>query len=55
VLVANEISLGIFPVSALARRFTDEAGALHQGLAAICDRVVLMVAGLPLILKPGAP
>jgi adenosylcobinamide kinase / adenosylcobinamide-phosphate guanylyltransferase len=55
VLVANEISLGIVPVSALARRFTDEAGALHQGLAAICDRVVFMVAGLPLIVKPGAP
>jgi len=55
VLVANEISLGIVPVSALARRFTDEAGAMHQGLASICDRVVLMVAGLPLIVKPGAP
>ena len=55
VLVTNEISLGIVPVSALARRFTDEAGAMHQGLAAICDRVVLMVAGLPLIVKPGAP
>jgi adenosylcobinamide kinase/adenosylcobinamide-phosphate guanylyltransferase len=55
VLVANEISLGIVPVSALARRFTDEAGAMHQGLAAICDRVVLMVAGLPLSVKPGAP
>jgi adenosylcobinamide kinase/adenosylcobinamide-phosphate guanylyltransferase len=55
VLVANEISLGVVPVSALARRFTDEAGAMHQGLAAICDRVVLMVAGLPLIVKPGAP
>jgi adenosylcobinamide kinase / adenosylcobinamide-phosphate guanylyltransferase len=54
VLVANEVSLGIVPVSALARRFTDEAGALHQGLAAICDRVVFMVAGLPLIVKPGA-
>ncbi|HME40242.1 MAG TPA: bifunctional adenosylcobinamide kinase/adenosylcobinamide-phosphate guanylyltransferase [Steroidobacteraceae bacterium] len=55
VLVANEVSLGIVPASALARRFTDEAGVLHQGLAALCDRVVFMVAGLPLTVKPGAP
>jgi adenosylcobinamide kinase/adenosylcobinamide-phosphate guanylyltransferase len=54
VLVANEVSLGIIPVNALARRFTDEAGVMHQGLAALCDRVVFMVAGLPLTVKPGA-
>jgi adenosylcobinamide kinase/adenosylcobinamide-phosphate guanylyltransferase len=54
VLVANEVSLGIIPVNALARRFTDEAGVMHQGLAAICDRVVFMVAGLPMTLKAGA-
>jgi adenosylcobinamide kinase/adenosylcobinamide-phosphate guanylyltransferase len=53
VLVANEVGLGIIPVNALARRFTDETGVLHQRLAAICDRVVLMVAGLPLIVKSG--
>jgi adenosylcobinamide kinase/adenosylcobinamide-phosphate guanylyltransferase len=55
VLVANEVSLGIIPINALARRFTDEAGVMHQGLAALCDRVVFMVAGLPLTVKPGAP
>jgi len=54
VLVANEVGLGIIPVNALARRFADEAGALHQGLAAICDRVVFMVAGLPMAVKPAA-
>ena len=45
--------VGIIPVNALARRFTDESGALHQRLAAICDRVVLMVAGVPLPVKSG--
>src|SRR5580700_10538704 len=55
VLVANEVSLGIIPINALARRFTDEAGVMHQGLAALCDRVVFMVAGLPLTLKAAAP
>lgn len=51
ILISNEVGFGIVPVSALARRFGDEAGALHQRLAALCDRVVLTVAGLPLALK----
>lgn len=56
VLVANEVGLGIIPASPLARRFADEAGSLHQRLAALCDRVILMAAGLPLTLKaaPGS-
>ncbi len=55
VLVGNEVGLGIVPDNALARRFRDAAGRLHQRLAAEADRVVLTVAGLPLIVKPGAP
>jgi adenosylcobinamide kinase / adenosylcobinamide-phosphate guanylyltransferase len=51
ILVTNEVGLGIVPANALARRFGDEAGILHQRLAALCDRVVLMAAGLPLALK----
>jgi adenosylcobinamide kinase / adenosylcobinamide-phosphate guanylyltransferase len=54
ILVANETNLGVIPLGALARRFCDEAGALHQDLAALCDRAVLTVAGLPLVLK-GSP
>jgi adenosylcobinamide kinase/adenosylcobinamide-phosphate guanylyltransferase len=51
ILVANETGLGIMPMDALSRRFGDEAGRLHQELAAICERVVLIAAGLPLVLK----
>ncbi len=51
VLVSNEVGLGIVPENALARRFRDEAGSLHQRLAARADHVVLVAAGLPLILK----
>ncbi len=54
VLVANEVGLGIIPANALARRFADAAGTLHQDLAALCDRVSFMVAGLPIPVKHAA-
>jgi len=51
VLVSNEVGLGIVPLGELSRRFADEAGRLHQQLAACCERVTFVAAGLPLILK----
>jgi adenosylcobinamide kinase/adenosylcobinamide-phosphate guanylyltransferase len=51
VLVANEVGLGIVPDNALARRFRDAAGRLNQRLAARADRVVLLVAGIPMTVK----
>lgn len=51
ILVANEVGLGIVPENALARRFRDEAGRLNQAVAAICERVTFVAAGLPLVLK----
>jgi adenosylcobinamide kinase/adenosylcobinamide-phosphate guanylyltransferase len=51
ILVSNETGLGIMPPNALARRYGDELGLLHQRLASICDEVVLIVAGLPHYLK----
>jgi adenosylcobinamide kinase/adenosylcobinamide-phosphate guanylyltransferase len=55
ILVSNEVGQGIVPDNALARRFRDEAGWLHQALAGVCDRVTLSVAGLPLELKDTKP
>ena len=49
--VANEIGLGIVPLGAETRRFRDEAGRLNQDLAAACERVTFVAAGLPLPLK----
>lgn len=51
ILVSNETNQGVVPANELARRFCDEAGWLHQELARICDRVTLMVAGLPIEVK----
>ena len=51
VLVANEVGLGGVPGNALARKFSEAAGAMNQTVAAVCDHVVLVAAGLPLSLK----
>lgn len=50
-LVSNEVGLGIIPLGAVTRRFCDESGRLHQALAAACDRVTFVTAGLPMTLK----
>ncbi|MCY4453121.1 MAG: bifunctional adenosylcobinamide kinase/adenosylcobinamide-phosphate guanylyltransferase [Immundisolibacterales bacterium] len=52
VLVASEVGLGVVPENAMARAFRDHAGRLNQALAARADRVVLVTAGIPLVLKP---
>ena len=50
-LVSNEVGLGVVPMGELTRRFVDEAGRLHQALAAHCERVLFVAAGMPLVLK----
>jgi adenosylcobinamide kinase/adenosylcobinamide-phosphate guanylyltransferase len=54
VFVSNEVGLGIHPLNALARRFVDEAGRLHQNLAGAAQRVVFLTAGLPFEMKKEA-
>lgn len=51
VLVGNEIGLGVIPMGREVRAFVDALGRLNQRVAASCQRVTLMAAGLPLNLK----
>ena len=51
VLVSNEVGMGIVPMGAVSRWFVDEAGRLNQCVAARCERVIWVAAGLPLVLK----
>ncbi len=51
VLVSNEVGSGIVPEHPLGRIFRDLQGTLNQRMAVRADRVVLMVAGLPLAVK----
>lgn len=55
VFVSNEVGSGIVPDNRLARDFRDAQGRLNQAMAAACDRVVLVVAGLPMMLKGELP
>lgn len=51
VLVSPEAGLTVVPATQSGRRFADELGVVNQHLAALCDRVVLVVAGLPMTIK----
>lgn len=55
VLVTNETGLGIVPPDPMSRRFRDRAGWMNQRVASLADRVVLLVAGIPLALKGDLP
>jgi len=51
ILISNEVGLGIVPDNPLAREFRDQVGWLHQRLAKVADLVVLVVAGVPMLIK----
>jgi adenosylcobinamide kinase/adenosylcobinamide-phosphate guanylyltransferase len=53
ILISNEVGFGIVPDHPLGRQFRDQAGWLHQRLAQVADLVVLVVAGIPLLIKMG--
>jgi len=56
IAVTNEVGMGIIPTdSELSRRFRDQAGWLNQAVAAVADEVVLVVSGIPVVIKGERP
>lgn len=55
VVVTNEVGAGIVPENKLARRFREAQGRLNQRLAAQADLAVMVIAGLPMVLKGTLP
>lgn len=51
VLVSPEVGLSLVPASESGRMFADALGEVNQRLAAACDRVVLVVAGVAVPIK----
>ena len=51
IMVSNEVGWGIVPMARVSRLFADEQGRLNQRVAAVCDAVTLVAAGLPVKLK----
>jgi adenosylcobinamide kinase/adenosylcobinamide-phosphate guanylyltransferase len=51
VFVSNEVGLGIVPENRMSRDFRDNAGRLHQMIAAQAANVYFIAAGLPLKMK----
>jgi adenosylcobinamide kinase / adenosylcobinamide-phosphate guanylyltransferase len=54
ILVSNELGMGLVPETSLGRAFRDSHGRMNQTLAAACDNVTFIAAGLPLVLKSGS-
>jgi len=55
VVVSNEVGAGIVPQNALARQFREAQGRLNQSLASQAGLAVMVIAGLPMVLKGTLP
>ncbi len=52
IMVTNEVGTGLVPVSSTGRLYRDVLGKANQILAEYADEIYLMVAGLPIPIKP---
>ena len=52
IIVTNEVGLGLVPANKMGRLYRDALGRANQVLASHADEVYLMVAGMPLLIKP---
>ena len=52
IMVTNEVGMGLVPANRMGRLYRDLLGKANQLLAQQADEVYLMVAGLPVMIKP---
>lgn len=52
IIVTNEVGMGIIPMDPMTRRYRDWAGIVNQRVAAAAGTVILMVSGIPVMVKP---
>ncbi len=50
-IISNEIGMGVHAETEIGRKFTDLQGWANQYIAGVANKVVLMVSGIPLIIK----
>jgi adenosylcobinamide kinase/adenosylcobinamide-phosphate guanylyltransferase len=51
-IISNELGMGIHAETEVGRKFTDLQGWVNQYVASIADKVILMVSGIPVVIKP---
>ena len=51
IIISNEIGMGIHGDTPISRKFTDLQGWANQFIARLADQVILMVSGIPVIIK----
>jgi adenosylcobinamide kinase/adenosylcobinamide-phosphate guanylyltransferase len=54
IIVSNEVGLDLVPPNPVGRLYRDLLGWVNQRLAAQADRVIFMIAGIPMVIKPSA-
>ncbi len=53
IMVSNEVGFGVIPANALSRAYIVLLGSVNKAIAKACDQVLLMISGLPVIIKGG--
>jgi adenosylcobinamide kinase/adenosylcobinamide-phosphate guanylyltransferase len=51
IIISNEIGMGVHANTEMGRKFTDLQGWMNQYIAAKAEKVILMVSGIPMIVK----
>jgi len=51
IIISNEVGMGLVPAYQMGRAYRDWLGWANQRLALEADKVILMVAGIPMIIK----